>query len=206
MNPTETGKILDTDIYAVRDGFVTAYFIKTNKGYILFDAGKNMENFKKALEEVKINENEVKWIFLTHSHYDHVSGLTLFPNAKMYMCEDELPLFNNKLKRDKTRKKMTSPEIDISKIIPVSNNQELSFYRTKVKCFAAPGHTIGSMIYLVNDKYLITGDALLFKDGKIDVHIATKDKKLTNETIERLKETINNSSIILTSHFGIKVN
>jgi hypothetical protein len=59
---------------------------------------------------------------------------------------------------------------------------------------------------LVNGQYLITGDAFSIKNGNIDVHLATKDKKLAKETIERLKETINNSSIVLTSHFGIMVN
>jgi glyoxylase-like metal-dependent hydrolase (beta-lactamase superfamily II) len=206
MHPTETGKILDTDIYAVRDGFVNAYFIKTKKGYLLFDAGKNIENFKKILREIKINTNDVKLVFLTHSHYDHVAGLALFTNAKIYICENELPLFNKKQKRDKTSKITMNQKIDISNIIPLSNNQEISFNRVKVKCLAAPGHTIGSMIYLVDNKYLITGDTLLFKDGKVDVHTATKDNKLAKETIEQLKEIIYNSSIVLTSHFGIKVN
>ncbi len=31
-----------------------------------------------------------------------------------------------------------------------------------------PGHTPGSMCYLINNKYLFTGDALSIKAGKID--------------------------------------
>jgi glyoxylase-like metal-dependent hydrolase (beta-lactamase superfamily II) len=206
MNPTETGQILNTDIYAVKDGFVTVYFFKTDNGYIMFDAGKNIENFEATLKKVEINADDVKWIFLTHSHYDHVAGLALFPHAKIYMCEDELPLLNKKIKRDKSRKNIATQEIDIAKIILLSNDQEVSFNRTKIKCLVAPGHTIGSMVYLVNGQYLITGDAFFIKNGNIDVHLASKDKRLAKKTIEELKETINNSSIVLTSHFGIMVN
>jgi len=62
------------------------------------------------------------------------------------------------------------------------------------------------MVYLVNGQYLITGDAFFIKDGNIDVHLASKDKELAKKTIEHLKETIKNSSIVLTSHFGMTVN
>jgi glyoxylase-like metal-dependent hydrolase (beta-lactamase superfamily II) len=206
MNPTETGQILNTNIYAVRDGFVTAHFFKTNNGYIMFDAGKNIKNFETTLKKTEINARDVKWIFLTHSHYDHVTGLTLFPNAQIYMCKDELPLLIKKIKRDKSKKDATLQKIDIDKIILLSNGQEMSFNMTKVKCLSAPGHTIGSMIYLINGQYLITGDAFFIKDGNIDVHLASKDEKRAKKTIEQLKATINNSSIVLTSHFGIIVN
>ena len=206
MNPTETGQILNTDIFAVRDGFVTVYFIKTDNGYIMFDAGKNIQNFKASLEKTDINSDDIKWIFLTHSHYDHVSGLPLFPNAKIYMGKDELPLFDKKIKRDISKKGSMPHGIHIDKIIPLSNDQEVSFNQTKVRCLAAPGHTIGSMVFLINGQYLITGDAFFIKDGNIDVHLASKDRKLAKKTIEQLKETINNSSIVLTAHFGIMIN
>ena len=206
MNPAETGQIRNTNIYAVRDGFVTVYFVKTDNGYIMFDAGRNIEKLKAVLKKTEINADNVRLIFFTHSHYDHVSGLTLFPNAKTYMCKDELPLLNKRIKREMYKKNNSSQGIDITKIIPLSNNEEVLFYQTKIKCLAAPGHTIGSMVYLVNEQYLITGDAFCIKDRNVDVHLATKDKKLAKETIERLKETINKSSIVLTSHFGIMVN
>jgi glyoxylase-like metal-dependent hydrolase (beta-lactamase superfamily II) len=206
MNPTETGQILNTNIFAVRDGFVTVYFFRTNNGYIMFDAGKNIENFEATLKKVEINVDDVKWIFLTHSHYDHVAGLILFPNAKINMCKDELPLLIKKIKRDKSKKSAKHQEIDIDKIILLSDSQEVTIDRTKVRCLAAPGHTIGSMVYLINDQYLITSDAFFIKNRNIDVHLASKDKILAKKTIEQLKETINNSSIVLTSHFGVMVN
>jgi glyoxylase-like metal-dependent hydrolase (beta-lactamase superfamily II) len=206
MNPTETGQILNTDIYAVKDGFVTTYFYKAGTGYIMFDAGKNINNFETSFIKAGINANDIKWIFVTHSHYDHVAGLALFPNAKIYMNAAELPLFKQKIKRDKSKKNTVSQEIDIDKINILKNGQEVPCNQAKVMCLAAPGHTIGSMVYLVNGQYLITGDAFSIKNGNINVHLATKDKKLAKKTIEELKETINNSSIVLTSHFGIIVN
>ena len=96
--------------------------------------------------------------------------------------------------------------IDINKIIPLSNGQELSFDETKVKCINAPGHTIGSMLYLADDKYLFTGDAFMIKNGSISVHPFTMNADQSMKTIEQCKEIINSCSIILTSHYGFKVN
>ena len=32
----------------------------------------------------------------------------------------------------------------------------------KIECFLVPGHTWGHMVYLIDDKYLFTGDTLWF--------------------------------------------
>ena len=78
----------------------------------------------------------------------------------------------------------------------------MSFGGIKVKCISAPGHTDGSMVYLADNRYLFTGDAFMFSNGKIGVHPFTKNPELSKKTIESLRETIDSASIVLTSHYG----
>ena len=206
MTPAETGQISDTDIYAVKNTINTVFFIKTNDGYIMIDAGSDSNKIGVSLKEASINPDDVKWILLTHSDSDHVAALALFPNANIYMSKNELPLINGTAKRNLFGGNNMPPGIDIGKITLLSDGQELLFNGTKVGCIDAPGHTIGSMLYLIDDQYLFTGDAFKIGNGNIGIHPFTMDPKLSKKTIGRLKETINNSSIVLASHYGLIFN
>ena len=202
MNPTETGQISGTNIYAVKNVRGTVYFITTDNGYIMIDAGSDTKKIETSIKGAGIDANDVKWIFLTHSDYDHVASLPLFSNAEIYMSEDELPLINGTIKRSAVGRNKMPSGIDIDKIILLSNHQELSLGGIKVKCIKAPGHTNGSMLYLVDGKYLFTGDAFKIDNETIGVHPFSMDKILGKKTIEEMKEVINTSSIVLTSHYG----
>ena len=206
MKPAKTGQIAGTNIYAVRNIIVGVYLIKTDSGYILIDAGLNKNRLKASLEKAGINNDDVKWILLTHSDSDHTAALNLFPNAEIHMSKDELPLINGTAKRNLFGGNRLPPGIDPDKITLLSDGQELLFSGVKVKCISAPGHTYGSMLYLFDNKYLFTGDALMISNGNIGVQPFSMDKELSRKTIEKLRETIESASIVLTSHYGLKEN
>lgn len=201
MPRPESGQISNTNIYALKD-MTGVFLIKTNDGYILIDAGLNIKNIDSSLREANINTNEVKWIFLTHSDGDHVAALALFPNANIYMSKDELQLINGTIKRSFLGYTNLPEGIKIERIVPLLNDQELSLNGTTVKCISAPGHTIGSMVYLVDDQYLFTGDAFKLKNGNMSVHPYSMDKNLSSRTIGQLRDTVNNSHVVITSHYG----
>ena len=205
MQPVETGQIPNTNIYSLENDLSAAYFIKTDDGHIMIDAGSDMEKINNSLKDANININDVKWIFLTHSDSDHVAALTLFPNATIYIGKDELPLINGSMKRNFFGGNNLPSGIDVNEITLLSNNQELSFNGTNVKCISVSGHTPGSMVYLIDNQYLFTGDAFKIENGNIRVHPFTMDSELSEKTIEKLKKTINSSDIVLTSHYGFKV-
>jgi len=203
MSPAETGRVSETNIYIVKNKIGAVFFIKTDIGYIMIDAGSDINALETSLDENKISINDVKWIFLTHSDYDHVDGLTLFPNADIFMSEDELQLIDGTSKRSPFGGNKMPSGVDIGKIILLQDGQEFLFNATKIKCIKTPGHTNGSMAYLVDGQYLFTGDAFKIKNENISVHPYTMDKNLAKKTIEQLTETISNSSIVLTSHYGL---
>jgi len=202
MNPTETGQIPDANIFAVKNQLGAVYFIKTNNGYIMVDAASNPAKFESSLKEAGINVSDVNWIFLTHSDFDHVAGLPMFPNAEVFMNEDEMVLLNGTVKRNLFGGNKMPAGFDIRKINLIPDGQVLSCNGTSVKCIKAPGHTNGSMLYLIDGRYLFTGDALKVRNGKIGVQAYSMDPKLARKTIEQLKGTIDSAAVVFTSHYG----
>lgn len=201
MPSVETGQIPDTNVYTV-NAMSAVFLVETTNGYAMIDAGLSPKKLQESLKEIFVDPDDVKWIFLTHSDGDHLAALPLFPNANIYMSEDELPLINGTLKRSILGGNSMPSGVNVDRITSLSNGQELLLNGTKVECISAPGHTYGSMLYLVDDLYLFTGDAFKIKNGNIGIHPYTMDKNLSKKTIEQLRETINGSSIVLTSHYG----
>ena len=204
MNPAPTGQISGTKIYAVKNVINSVFFIKTNTGYIMVDAGSDKNKLDASMRETGINAKNVKWILLTHSDSDHTTALTLFPDAIIYMGEDEFPLVNGSMKRQVFGGNKMPAGIDIRKIIPLKDNQILMFDETVIECIKAPGHTPGSMMYFLDERYLFTGDAFRLKNGSRDVHPFTMDAQQAKRTIGQLKETADNSLIVLTAHYGLQ--
>jgi len=202
MAPAKTGEIPGTNIYAVKNMMGTLYFIKTDDGYILIDAGSNVKKLVASLKKSNIDCDAVKWIFITHSDYDHVAGLNLFPNARIYMSVDEFPLINGAVNRSNSGGNTLPAGIEINAVIPLLDGQMLSYKGTNIECIQAPGHTIGSMVYLVDGKYLFTGDVFMVNKNALYVHPFTMDTELAEKTIKQLRDTIRGSSMVLTSHYG----
>ena len=202
MSPTETGEFSGADIYAIKDTLVTVYFIKTETGYILVDAGTNQNNLLSSLEESEIDAVDVKWLLLTHSDSDHVAALASFPNAEIYMNEDELKMLDGTEKRSFLGGNSLPSSIDIADIKLLQDDQRLSFGGTDVRCIKAAGHTAGSMAYLIDGSYLFTGDAFSIRNGRLGVHPFTMDKNRAIETIDNLRELVNNSYVVMSAHYG----
>ncbi|MCL1794222.1 MAG: MBL fold metallo-hydrolase [Oscillospiraceae bacterium] len=204
MKPAKSGEIFETGIYAIQNQRNCLYVIKASDGYIAIDAGSNANTAKKRLAEFEIGLPEVKSVFLTHSDYDHTAALAIFARAKIYMGEDEAQMIDGTAKR--------SPLLGYNALpggmAPgsaglVGDGQKLSLGDRAIECIKAPGHTPGSMAYLVDGKYLFTGDAFGLGSGGPQIHPFTMDKKTAGESIEKLGETMKGSEIVLTSHYGL---
>ena len=48
---------------------------------ILFDAGANGKILIQNMEKLDINPKEISDVFLSHTHFDHIGGLSAFLNA-----------------------------------------------------------------------------------------------------------------------------
>ena len=199
MTPVETGQISEHG-FAIKDGFVNMYLIKDSLGYIAIDAGKDLKVIETELQKLNIKPEEVIAVLLTHSDMDHVAGLPLFINAKLYMARNEVKMLNGE------KQKMPGYNNSISRndYILLDDNQTFVIGKHKINCILAEGHTSGSMCFQVNEKNLFTGDILSLHDGKLgqSVKFFDLDHDMTTKSISRITN-IPNVEYILTSHWGI---
>ena len=77
----------------------------------------------------------------------------------------------------------------------------------KVECFLVPGHTWGHMVYLIDDKYLFTGDTIWFgADGGYSfISALAEDNKLAVKSLAALDQKLRTRGlrpVILTGHPG----
>ena len=194
---TETAEIA-VGVYSIKDGFANMFIFKDSSNYIAIDAGNDIDVVTAGFIKLNLDPDKVSAVLLTHSDGDHIAALKLFKNAKIYMAKEEIHMmngdnhkflwFNNKLNADYT---------------PLEDGQIITVNNTKIQGILTPGHSTGSMCFLLNDKYLFVGDAASLKDGKIakpneffsmDIITATTSiKKLT---------ALPDAEYIFTSHYG----
>lgn len=199
MRPAETGKISDNG-FVIKDDFVNMYLIKDSIGYIAIDAGKGIENVKKGLKELNINADDVIAVLLTHSDMDHVGGLPLFKNAKLYMAKEEVSMLNGK----KQKIPFVNNKMSRKDYILLDDKQTFEIGSHKINCILTEGHSSGSMCFQINEKYLFVGDMLSLHDGKLgnSVKFFDLDHKRASKSIAKITN-IPNVEYMLTSHWGI---
>ena len=198
MHPTETGKIVD-NIFAIKDEFVNMYLLQDSNNYIAIDAGKDLDVVSAELKKLNINPDMVIAVLLTHSDPDHVAGLPLFKNAKIYLAKAEVPMLTG----EKQKIPGVSNKISRNDYTLLEDHQTLIIGNEKSFSILTKGHTSGSMCFQVNDKYLFTGDILSLENGKIghSVKFLDMDHEMATKSISIITN-LPNVEYIFTAHFG----
>lgn len=146
---------------------------KTKESAVV-DAGWEIEKILKIANEEKL---KITKIILTHSHFDHVQKideLTSKTNAVVYFHEDDY----NEIKRT-----IKNPNIKIYKL---KDNDEIKVGNIKIKIIHTPGHTLGAICLLFENK-LITGDTLFVNAiGRTD--LTGGDAVKLFESLQKLKK------------------
>ena len=166
--------------------------IDDDKSAYIIDAPSSLSSFQKIIEEEQL---DLKYILLTHGHYDHVLGLKELRskyNAKIvaHRREEEL---------------LKDPNLNLSTIIGSSISVDADIYledqKGQFELFEyrlTPGHTKGSVTFII-DNYAFTGD-LIFRDsiGRTDFPGGSFSElsKAVNESIF----TLDDEAILLPGH------
>ncbi|MDE5803793.1 MAG: MBL fold metallo-hydrolase [Lachnospiraceae bacterium] len=203
MHPLPSGKIEGTDMIAVKNRINNLFFIPSGEDWIVIDAGSDAKAVKREMELMAIDGQRVKSVFLTHTDYDHVASVVLFPNAAIYMSAQEKQMIDGSVCRQFFKKNSLPALRDSNKMIYLPDNTVVEFGEHKVRIIWAAGHTKGSAMYAVDEKYLFTGDAFKKADGHIAVHPYTMDRKQAQETIYNIKDELQKYEKVFTAHYGI---
>lgn len=135
---------------------------------VLIDCSSNEDSY---IDEIKTSGVKLKYILLTHGHFDHILGVDKFKkvfNVDTYVSKDDLSQV--KLVPDMMQMFAGMMPINISEIHHfVADGDEFTIGNTKIKAIATPGHTQGGMCYLADDK-LFSGDTLFLGSvGRCDL-------------------------------------
>ena len=151
MSPLQSGKIDGTDIIAVRNRINNLFFIPSGKNWIVVDAGSDAKAVMQEMERLGIDGKKVTGVFLTHTDYDHVASLPLFPNATIYMSKWEKQMIDGSTRRQLLKKNRLPKSADFNRIVWLTEDDRISIKEHDVRMIWAPGHTKGSAIYVVDE-------------------------------------------------------
>ena len=121
---------------------------------IVVDAGCSIEQVR------TVCDLPIKAVLLTHGHFDHIQYVEEYDRLgiPIYASEYILEMLTD------TKKNVSywhTPEaFEINNLITLKDNQEIILDKHEVKCYYTPGHSIDSMCYLVDGRYLFSGDTV----------------------------------------------
>lgn len=112
----------------------------------------------------KLNGKDVKYILLTHGHFDHICGAKLVKEktgAKVVIHKDDEGLLSDGDKNlfNESCKGYVLPVVEAD--IAAEDGTELEFGNSKITVMHTPGHTLGGVCYLLKEeKIMFSGDTL----------------------------------------------
>jgi len=128
---------------------------------------------------------KLKGILITHTHFDHI-GLVA-PIVDQYQCKVWV-----------SSEEYKSLHLSLDKIVIIDEEASFNVAKMAVKPLLTPGHTNGSICYLIGDN-LITGDTL-FIEGCGTCFGENSDPALMFSSLKKLKNIISPTTSIFPGH------
>ena len=170
-----------------------SYMIESNGEMAVIDPVFPIDNYIQTAD--KLNSTITK-IYDTHQHADHISA------AKALAERVTAMLYRSAYEdyEDKDKDSQTLSSVSIEKLHDgdIHNIGSIS-----LNVIHTPGHTLGSLSFIIEDKLLFTGDTLFVDNiGRPDLRDKTEEfaEKLYN-TIQQKIMKLPNDILILSAHF-----
>ncbi len=158
---------------------------KTSKEAAIIDPAYELEKVEAVLHEY---DAKLSKILITHSHSDHVDlvdRLVRMYNTQVYMSAREIEYY------DYTCENLHSLE----------DKQTIDIGNTQISSLLTPGHTVGSMCFLLPDT-MFTGDTI-FTEGCGICNIPGGCPSSLFETVQHIKHAVRKDTVVFPGHsFG----
>ena len=169
------------------------YLVSENDQLIVIDPG---DGFSAIVRHISSHENiRVAAILLTHGHFDHIGAVDRLVRkygCPVYACEEEEPLLRNeKYNTDGFLK--ASLSCDIKWL----SGQWLDIGPFHIRILYTPGHTRGSVMYLIENS-LFSGDTLFkLSIGRTDLYGGSLNQELAS--LEQLR-SLDENTVVYPGH------
>ena len=182
-------KILTLDLG--HEMFANCYLLvdeKTGEAAIV-DPAWYVDEFNDILEK---NNAKLKYIMLTHGHFDHifgVHGLKEATGAKVVIHFKDAEHLTDP-RKSLAEGNMPEPQIPVSADVLLKEGDVITLGDEEIKVMSTPGHTMGSVCYIIeSEKTIISGDTLFcmtagrtdFPDGSDELMIKSLKRLIALE-------------------------
>lgn len=159
-------------------GLANSYLLVEENAAVLIDPVIELED---------LGDIEVQYCLATHGHADHIKNaktitdhfnipLTLHKDEAIYAQDDSYNLSHYVLGKELTK---------IDNLNLLNDGDSLLFFDHKIEVLHTPGHTLGSVMYLVDDTYLFSGDTV-FKNAIGRTDLKGSNPNQMKNTIDKL--------------------
>jgi glyoxylase-like metal-dependent hydrolase (beta-lactamase superfamily II) len=205
-------------------GCYMIWLLKNSSGRnILVDAGftdtvkhktPNYIRPDKALEKINIKADDISDIILTHPHWDHIGGLSLFPKAKVWIQKIDYEYFVGRAWQPNGFSDGFEKS-DVRKIVDVNLDGRLRLVEGDnveiipgIKVFIGSKHTFESQYVLVDtkkglDKVILASDNIWFYYNLLNLVPIPKytfDPDGYVREMRRMKTLVSNENLIIPGH------
>lgn len=140
------------NLWYLGNSFVGVWVLKTSEGLILFDAGQNpaeaRDNIVPELKSLGLDPAQIKYVLVTHGHWDHYGGATYFQDnfgARIGLTGPDWYLMARLEADSPARMNVPRPREDLV----ITDGQQLTLGDTTVTLYITPGHTPGTLSAIV---------------------------------------------------------
>ncbi len=142
------------------------YLVYNDKEMLIIDPGSS---FKKIDEAIQKHENiKVLAILLTHGHFDHIGAVDKL--KEKYNCLIIASKDDEKILRNVKYNNLAGFASEVESEINWIEKDEFNIGSINVKVLFTPGHSAGSVMYIIDNK-LFSGDTLFrLSVGRTDLY------------------------------------
>lgn len=169
--------------------------IFTSNTYLLFDVNYSycwlidIGDFDRVADAIP-EEVQVRGVFLTHTHFDHVYGINAlhraYPECRVYTAEyGKVALYDEKKNFSKYHEAPFVYEGEDVKVLSDDDCVEL-FPGISIKVYATPGHCPSCLTYVVGN-WVFTGDSYI-PDVKVVTKLPGGDRLLAKQSLDKIFE------------------
>lgn len=133
-----------------------------------------------------IGDTNLKYILLTHGHFDHIIGVKSVKEkygAQVVISKEDEPMLNSS--KLSLAAFCNAPQNNVDADIIVKDGDEITLGEIKIKVMATPGHTSGSVCYIA-ENCIFSGDTLFYCScGRTDFPSGSPEQMMSS--LQKLK-------------------